>query len=115
MTQQSVIDQVKSWASPVLLAAVIAMAGYIWLRSEDRDNRNDAVVARVAEQLSGVASSVAVMQETQRNSAESRLEFQGSMTTAVNKLDDAVMGLSESVAALTAIQQRQEQVLGRDQ
>lgn len=107
MTTGSAIDQVKSWAAPVLLVAVIGMGTMIWNRSESRDDANDVVVSAIAKDLAAVAQSVAVMQQNQADNTESRIEFQGAMTNSVDKLNDAILKLSESVAAQGALQGRQ--------
>jgi len=93
----SALDQLKALSAPALMAVIIGMGLFIW-------NGLQARTASLEAEDSGYRTSPATIPENQRNSAESRVDFQDSTTSRLNRMEDVLVSLSNNISALTAIQ-----------
>lgn len=91
------LDQIKAWSAPALMAVIMGMGLFIWNGLQERTASLEAEVA-------GYRTSLATITENQRNSAESRVDFQNSTTSRLNRMEDVLVSLSNNISALTAIQ-----------
>lgn len=93
----SALEQVKAWSAPALLAVVSTMALFIWNVQQGRLETLEGEVA-------GYRATLATITENQRNSAESRVDFQTATTSRLDRMEDVLIELSSNISALTAVQ-----------
>lgn len=91
------LEQLKSWSAPILMGVIAGMGLFIWDGLQDRTRALELEVA-------GYRTTLATITENQRNSAESRIDFQDSTTIRLNRMEDVLVNLSNNVSALTAVQ-----------
>lgn len=92
-------DQLKVWATPVLLIAVLGLSGFIWTELQGR--------IKALEQSSiGNDAALAVISANQQNSLTDRTDFQNATTARLDKMADVLSTVGQSLAALTALQQQ---------
>lgn len=93
----SALEQIKSWSAPALMAIIIGMGLFIWNGLQERTKSLESEVA-------SYRTTLATITENQRNSAESRLDFQSATATRLDRMEDVLVNLSNNISALTAIQ-----------
>lgn len=92
------VDQIKAWATPALLLAVLALSGFIWTEQQGR-------IKTLEETASTDSSALAVIAANQATSLADRTDFQIATTSRLSKIDDTLTAVGQSLAALTALQQ----------
>lgn len=95
-------DRLRAWAVPILVTAILALAGYVWSEQQNR-------ISTLELQTTTNINALATIQANQSNSLEDRKQFQNDTSAKINKMADVLDAMGQNLAALTAIQQRQEQ------
>jgi len=92
------IDQIKTWAAPLLMTALVGTCLYIFNEQRHR-------ITALELQVASSNSTIATIAESQRNSAADRADFQSATTARLDRMQDVLTKIGENLAALTAIQQ----------
>lgn len=92
------MDQIRSWVTPALLVAVLALSGFIWSEQQSRIKALEATA-------NSSSSALAVIVANQSTNLADRTDFQTATTVRLGKIDDTLTSVGNSLAALTALQQ----------
>lgn len=92
------MDQIRSWITPALLVAVLALSGFIWSEQQSR-------IKALEDNANNDSSALAVITTNQSNSLADRASFQSATTARLDKMADTLTVVGNSLAALTALQQ----------
>lgn len=92
------MDQIRSWVTPALLVAVLALSGFIWSEQQSR-------IKALEDNFNNDSSALAVITTNQSNSLADRSSFQAATTARLDKMADTLTVVGNSLAALTALQQ----------
>lgn len=95
------LDQIKAWSAPILVAALLALALYVWQSQQGR-------IAQLEVESNVTSNALATIQANQSNSLADRAQFQQNTTTRLDKMQDVLSGIGENLAALTALQRAQQ-------
>lgn len=95
------LDQVKAWSAPILVAALLALALYVWQSQQGR-------IAQLEVESNVTSNALATIQANQSNSLADRAQFQVSTAARLDKMQDVLSGIGENLAALTALQRAQQ-------
>lgn len=101
MTAQSINEQVKAWAAPVLFLAILALAGYIWTMQQARISTLELQATVTSNTLSAISANQAI-------NTSDRADFQASTTARLDKLNDVLVSMGQNIAALTALQKSEK-------
>ncbi len=97
---QGTIDTIKAFTAPALLAVVLALSAMLWTDSQAR-------IAALESQLQTAQGALGIITENQKNSAESRVEFQEATTRRLDRMEDVLGAVSQSLTRLAALQEAQ--------
>ncbi len=100
MMPQGTVEIVKAWTAPSLLAVILVLAGMIWSGQETK-------IATLEQQVSAATLSLSTITANQQNSAQSREEFQIQTTRRLDRMEDVLTTVGNSLTRLTALQERE--------
>lgn len=93
----SALEQVKAWSAPVLVVALLGLALYVWQSQQAR-------IAELEVQANATSNALATITANQGSSLADRAAFQQATSTRLDKMQDTLASVGESLAALTALQ-----------
>lgn len=95
-------DRLRAWAVPILVTAILGLGSFVFGEQQSR-------ISSLEVQSSASTNALATITANQSNSLADRQQFQSDTTSKIDKMSDVLSAMGQSLAALTAIQQRQEQ------
>lgn len=106
---EPVIRQLKTWAAPILLSIAAFLGLTLWNQQLGTIQSLNERIISLEEQLSNAEQALAVINSNQENSTASRTDFQKATSDRLDRMEDVLTQMGQNLAALTAIQQRQDQ------
>jgi hypothetical protein len=100
------VEQVRAWAAPFLVSIICGLGLVLWNSQQGR-------IASLEDEVGKSRLTLAVIADNQENGREERNLFQQSVSQRLDRMEDVLTDVGKSLAALAAIQQRQEKDLGR--
>lgn len=95
----AVISQLKTWAAPLLAAAVLTLLGYLFTEQQQR-------ISGLESQVASSQVAFATITENQRQGAADRSQFQENTTKRLDAMSDVLVKMGLNIERLTTIQEQ---------
>lgn len=96
-----ITDTVKAWSAPALLTVVLVLCGMLWTQQQARIDALEKQVQVSSATITGIS----VQQQT---NTDDRKVFQDAVNVRLDKMQDVLTNVGQSLARLTALQERDE-------
>lgn len=94
-------ERIKAWSAPVLMTAILILASAFWKMQQDR-------IGVLEVETSAQSNTLATITENQRINTQDRADFQAATGVRLDRMQNTLQSVGESLAALTAIQKAQQ-------